>query len=462
MFRVRLIASIVMLLSALGVSVARAQIVAGPIVSGPVLTPDGVAWAEYNVDSSPPQRARAYVVRSAVVGGQGAGVHVRQAVASDVSVLPELHASEQLLAVGENVVLNPIGTIGSLVLRSDTRTWGRDGAPMAQFGACGVAQGEALGLIGLWGFEVASCDESTTQVVVFDGRTGQMLDQISAGRLHGMRIAGRFVAWLEGGDYRRFTLVVFDRDARQEVLRVPTAALGPLLYDWDLRADGAVAYVVGDRVQLGSGRLRIGWTSPSAPAGHAFGVAPSYGYAVRWAGDGVAFQRYGPRGTKQVGIAPQSGAPARLLADGVVDGFDADATRVTFAHAECEHRMIEVRPIPALTFVAKRPTRCPLRLTRAPRVSADATTLRVSVDCRGFAFACAGTIRLTLHRQGDAQLVLARGELFHATATLRLRTVARRLLRTSARISARLTVNFGSAQSDPPVRSRTIRLHVSR
>jgi hypothetical protein len=255
---------------------------------------------------------------------------------------------------------------------------------------------------------------------------------------------------------------VFDRDARQEVLRIPTAALGPLLYDWDLRADGAVAYSVGDRVPLGSGRLRIGWTSPSAPAGHPFAVAPSYGYTVRWAGDGVAFQRYGPRGTKQVGIAPQSGAPARLLADGVVDGFDADATRVTFAHAECEHRTIEVRPITAPTFVAARPTRCPLRLTRAPRLSADARILRVSVDCRGFAFSCAGPIWLTLQRQGDAPLVLARGELFHATATLYVRAVARRLLRRTATLSARLSVNFGRSLSDPPVRARTIRLHVSQ
>jgi hypothetical protein len=432
---------------------AGASVRAAPLRSGPVLTPDGVAWAETAPAGEPSGKVAGYVVRSATSGG-GSGVRI---VVPGEGIGPELHASSELLAVGQaRTSLGDGRYIAPFAEPSDTRTWTLDGTPLAQFGACGsrLRQGGALGLIGVSGHDVATCDEAAGNVLVADGRTGQTIDVIpAAAQVRGVRLAGPFVAWLEQGTGATgfFTLVVFDRATRTELLRTPTTTFGDTLSDWDLRDDGTVAYAVGNAPTSDDRRQRIGWTSPSAPTAHPLAVRPSFRYSVRLTPGGVAFRRVGPRSRLQLGLAPLDGAPARLLADGVYGAFDADATRLAFAYPGCQNETIETRSLTAPVFAAPVLSHCSLPLRRAPRQAPAARTVKISLACDTLPFSCEGPVQLTLPRPGRRALLLARATVTSGEATLHLRAVARRLLREKGRLAARLTVSISPGDTTHPV-----------
>jgi hypothetical protein len=440
---------------------AGASVRAAPLRSGPVLTPDGVAWAETAPAGEPSGKVAGYVVRSATSGG-GSGVRI---VVPGQGIGPELHASSELLAVGQaRTSLDDGRYIAPFAEPSDTRTWTLDGTPLAQLGACGsrLRQGGALGLIGVSGHEVATCDEAAGNVLVADGRTEQTIDVIpAAAQVRGVRLAGPFVAWLEDGTGANgaFTLVVFDRATRTEVLRTPTTTFGSTFADWDLRDDGTVAYVVGNVLTSSDRRQRIGWASPSAPTAHPLAVRPGFRYSVRVTPGGVAFRRVGPRFRLQLGLAPLDGTPARLLADGVHGAFDADATRLAFAYAGCQNETIEIRSLTAPVFTAPALSRCWLHLRRAPRQVPAARTVTISLACDTLPFLCEGPVRLTLPRRGRRALLLARATVTSGEATLHLRAFARRLLHERGGLAARLTVSISPVDTTHPVQyTRTLGL----
>jgi hypothetical protein len=443
---------------------AGASVRAAPLRSGPVLTPDGVAWAETAPAREPSDKVAGYVVRSATSGG-GSGVRV---VVPGEGIGPELHASSELLAVGHaRTSLGDGRYIAPVAQPSDTRTWTLDGTPPTQFGACGSRLGQegALGLIGVAGHDIATCDQAAMNVLIADGRTGQTIEVIpAAARLRGVRLAGPFVAWLEQstGATGYFSLVVFDRATRSEVLRTPTTTFGSTFADWDLRDDGTVAYAVGNALTSSDRRQRIGWTSPTAPTAHPLAVRPSFGYSVRVAAGGVAFRRVGPRSTLQLGLAPLDGTPARLLADGVHGGFDADATRLAFAYPGCQNETIEIRSLTARVFTAPTLSHCSLHLRRPPREARAARTVKISLACDTLPFSCEGPVRLTLPRPGRRALPLARATVTSGEATLHLRAFARRLLHERGGLDARLTVSIPPLDTTHPVQyTRTLRLRGS-
>jgi hypothetical protein len=422
-----------------------------------------VAWTEAAPGGEPSVK-EGYVVRSATSRG-GPGVRIVVAGHAGATVAPELHGSSELLAVGQaHTALGDGRYIAPFAGLSDTRTWTMDGTPLAQFGACGseLRQGGALGLIGVSGHDVATCDEAAGNVLVADGRTGQTIDVIpAAAQVRGVRLAGSFVAWLEDGTGTNgaFTLVVFDRAMRTEVLRMPTTTFASTFADWDLRDDGTVAYVVGNVLTSSDRRQRIGWTSPSAPTAHPLAVRPSFRYSVRVAPGGVAFRRVGPRFRLQLGLAPLDGTPARLLADGVHGAFDADATRLAFAYPGCQNETIEIRSLTAPAFTAPALSRCWLHLRRAPRQDPAARTVTISLACDTLPFLCEGPVRLTLPRPGRRALLLARATVNSGEATLHLRAFARRLVEARGGLAARLTVSISPVDTTHPVHyTRTLGL----
>ncbi len=297
--------------------------------------------------------------------------------------------------------------------------------------------------------------------MIYDGRTGAVTDQVPSGDMvRGVRLAGRLVAWLEASPniHGRYMLVVFDRDARREVLRIATSALGGVLYDWDLAADGRVAYSVGAVRVSGSGLLRIGWTSPAAPVAHPLPVAPRLGYDVRALADGsVAFLREGADGATEAGVVGTDGTPARLLVTGELAGFDIDATRLAYGLAGCEGSTITVRALRAPAIIERRRGPCPLRLARPLRRSAHGTSLVIAPRCDALPWRCQGPVVLTRARPGRTALVLARGRLGPSgRAILRLRAPARALLRHHPTLTARLTIGFLSGDPDRPNRRTTV------
>jgi hypothetical protein len=440
---------------------AGASVPAAPLRSGPVLTSDGVAWAETAPGGDPSSGFAGYVVRSATSGG-GSGVRI---VVPGERIGPELHASSELLAVGQaRTSLGDGRYIVPVAEPSDTRTWSLDGTPLAQFGACGsrVGQEGGMELIGVAGHDIATCDQAAINVLIADGRTGQTIEEIpAAAHVRSVRLAGPFVAWLEHGTDAPgfFTLVVFDRATRTEVLRTPTTTFGDTFADWDLRDDGTVAYAVGNELTSSDRRQRIGWTSPTAPTAHPLPVRPSFRYSVRVIPGGVAFRRVGPRSRLQLALAPLDGTPARLLADGVSGAFDADATRLAFAYPGCQNATIEIRALTAPVFTAPVLSHCWLRLRRAPRQAPVAGTVQIALACDTLPFACEGPVQLTLPRPGRRALLLARATVTSGEATLHLRAVARRLLHEHGGLAARLTVSISPVDTTRPLQyTRTVGL----
>jgi hypothetical protein len=455
-------ASIGCLATAFAMPADAAPIAAGAIASGPVLTGAGtVVWAEYDRSIVAGLAPVGYVLRSAGPDG-AAGFRVAGPAAAQAAVLPELHASQELVAVGHRII--ELGGGGPFAAPSDTLTFSPSGAVLAHFGACAIGQVDALGLLALAGNDVASCDAGGRTVIIYDGRTGAVADQVvAADVVHGVRLAGRLVAWLEGSPnvHGQYTLVVFDREARREILRVATTTLGGLLYDWDLAADGRVAYSVGELRVSGTGLLRIGWTSPAEPVAHPLPVAARFGYGVRTLADGsVAFLREGADGAVEVGVVATDGTPARLLVTGDLTGFDVDASRLAYSLAGCEGSTIMVRSLRAPAINEPRRGRCPLRLARPVRRSADGTGLVIAPRCTALPFGCEGPVVLTTRaRPGHAALVLARGSVGPSgRTTLRLRATARGLLRHHRTLTARLTIDFGRDPDRPDRRTAVVRL----
>jgi hypothetical protein len=409
------------------------------VASGPLLAGDRVTWAEFDRDLVSHARSYGFAVRIATaagvttLGGVGAGHKP-----SDYpgTFHPVLGASPDLVAAG-TIASDRYGLYGFPVLR-----WLPAGEPGARFGDCRPPPAAVLGLIDVSGTEVAACADGG--VAVYDGRSGAMTDGLAARSFSGVRIAGRLVAWLENLRPNRYTLVVFDRDQRRDVLRLDTAALGAALTDWDLQADGTVAYVADGLV---------GWTSPAEPIAHRLPLRRDASYQLRLTDGVIAFRR-GPDRDGTLGVLPLGGT-ATIVARGIGRGFDADATRVTFVVPGCERNTVVVRERTSAPYTARTPN-CPLLLTRPPTLTHDTRRLAVTVACSAFPDSCVGDAVLTRPHARHGPTVLARGWIRDGSAHLPLRAAARKLLRDRRVLHARLSVTLGLDPHDTTTRSRSI------
>jgi hypothetical protein len=148
-----------------------------------------------------------------------------------------------------------------------------------------------------------------------------------------VRLAGRYLAWIQGSGYRDDELVVHDLEGGAEVARIRARDIGGLgIEDAALQPDGTVAFTLGGR--RGS---RLGVRSLASPRVRVLDRrAASRGIAV--AAGRVLYERSSRRGGSAVVLRKLGGGrprtlariPARRLR---VGGLDLDASRATWAVA---------------------------------------------------------------------------------------------------------------------------------
>jgi hypothetical protein len=223
--------------------------------------------------------------------------------------------------------------------------------------------------------------QGTQEVVVRDYSTPTPLEGVVPGaEVHGLRIAGRYVAWLEGGTLQAYSeagIAVYDRVAGVVAYRVPHEAMRGDVNDFDLQDDGKVVFSVGAR------KGQVAWASPAEPRPHGLGLPHRDSYEVRIAGDRIGFEA-GVSG--EVGISDLDGHWRRLgnLAEGsaATDDFDFDGERLAWWSFGCTRAFVHLTTADGPPALSRARSGCRLRFTRKPSIARGAA--RLHVDCFGF------------------------------------------------------------------------------
>ena len=359
--------------------------------AGPVLAGERVVWATARADGG-------VDVRSAT-GSADARV-VQEVRPADAGEPPASRLRPQLAASPARIALvaNPA---------TDSRSWDArvifTGPPVGPFGRvggrCGLpgnypdyprpvdVDGDAI--------VYPACDEAGG-LEVREFSPAPMTQRILAKGATGARLAGRWVAWLEGGtvwdlDVFAGDLVVYDRLTMREAYRIPRAELGRGVHSLDLQDDGKVAFSFG----VGRGHA-VGWASPEAPSVHRIPLSERNVYEVRIGAGRIAF--LGGRGVNldvplaEVGVSDLGGS-VRVLASGAQDligpeSFDFDGTRVAWYTLGCTDATIETRGVDDAQLPYRARSGCALRLNPKPSrrpVLLSGRYVRLYVDCAGFA-----------------------------------------------------------------------------
>jgi hypothetical protein len=232
----------------------------------------------------------------------------------------------------------------------------------------------------------------------------------------GLRLAGRYAAWVDGErGQRQDSVVVYDVKTSSVSYTIPPSEARPTVLDLDIDGKGTlvVSYV---------GTPRVAWASPQVPTLHPIPVGGRNHYVELDAGR-VAFARgrehAGDVPRADIGITDLAGN-VRLLARGADSGgfdgkFDFDGGRVAWYAYSCKGVRMHVQSIDS-KLVEESLVRCPLRLRRPPEVKDGAVDLMVS--CYGYAAGChALNVRLTTRVDGEKVLVGKGSRASHVSLT---------------------------------------------
>jgi hypothetical protein len=147
------------------------------------------------------------------------------------------------------------------------------------------------------------------------------------------RIAGRYAAWIEGpyGGADPMAVVVYDRKARAEAYRIPASELPAQIDSLDVQDDGTIALSFEpDPRQPPS--VQVGWASIAHPTLHRIPLPVRSYYAVKIAGDHVAFLRSSPSARRrQVGISDFAGHHRVFERNAYPTMPDLDGTEIAYA-----------------------------------------------------------------------------------------------------------------------------------
>jgi hypothetical protein len=226
---------------------------------------------------------------------------------------------------------------------------------------------------------------------------------------YGARIAGRYVAWLDGSyigspdDVN--DIVVYDRVTDAEVYRVPHAELPGVVRSLDVQDDGKVAFAFAAIRR--SEQQVVGWASPAEPHVHRLPLAPSQNYDVHIAADKIAFER--GRGSDviqdaEVGLSDLAGHTQIVVkhADDypTSQSFDYDGQHLVWRQLGCEHPELVIAAVDAQPSPGGA-RHCPLKLLRAPTYRNGKVSFRL--DCGAFGPRCEFAVALrTIGRHARA------------------------------------------------------------
>lgn len=396
--------------------------------SAPVLAGDHALWAS-------PTRGGALAVRSASRAGAPRIVARLPTYRHDIP-RAQLAASPRRLAVEQSFdngndrepnQWDSVDVFAGEPAGPLTRLGGRcyDGVYARVFGAVDVS-GDAL----------VYWDCASHAAVVDDAAAGTS-EEIPGSSWEGLRLAGRYVAWVNGPYAEEEnggppdSVLVYDRRLRRVVYSVPIERAAQV-DDVDLGADGTV--VLG-----GQG---VSWASPDEPRLHRLPLRRAI-YGVRVAGARVGFARtlIGiDEATTDIGYiglhadrehVVVSGAVSSLDSDHGIGDFDFDGQRFAYEALGCRRLLLHVRVARGHVDAFHRHG-CALRFTRRPRVSGRRVS--VHVECTAFQFAdcTAHDVRIRIRHA-----LVARGP---TAARVRITARGRKLLTRPRRVTIAATL----------------------
>jgi hypothetical protein len=207
----------------------------------------------------------------------------------------------------------------------------------------------------------------------------------------GLRIAGRYVAWLDPGGGQVANpagIVVYDRIAHATLYRLTRAAVGGDVHNLDLQANGMVAFSYEGR-----GGERVAWASPADARRHTLSLPAHDSYEVRIANNEIAFEagsevNGGVIALARIGISDLSGHARAMgnLGEGsfFTDDFDFDGRRIAWWSYGCTHALIHVIDASGSPHLSGPRSGCRLRFTRPPRLEDHGARLHLFINCFGF------------------------------------------------------------------------------
>jgi hypothetical protein len=275
-----------------------------------------------------------------------------------------------------------------------------------------------------------SCRTASDDAVVVDPVAGAASATTIPGAGNGVRIAGRYLAWLENyqpaGELlygHRYDVAVSDRTTGAVVYRIHAGETHGGVHSFDIQDDGTLvlSYVTlprgGD-----SAVMRAAWASVAAPVLHQVPLRDAGSYEVAIADGTVAFERgsgSGSRDFADIGTADLRGHE-RLVArsgQGAVGhrSFDFDGRRLAWWSYGCSTALINVA-LPGARTVPRARRGCPLTFKTRPHVKRP-RTVAFRVDCFGFESCMVKHVALAL--RNSRGVVIARGHGRRAQLTAR-------------------------------------------
>jgi hypothetical protein len=281
---------------------ARARAIpSAPPVAGPALAGDRVLWATPIATAS-----GGFTLRQATLSGPASTVARFRAPRGANGLFPQLAASPSRIVIAategdpdtpwslESVYTAPVVGGAFETLDRDCNLGGA-----AQVPRTADVSGE---LVVYW-----RCAEQPRGVVIRDYSISPPAEEMIPGaRPLGLRLAGRYVAWLEdccGSSSIASGIAVYDRVSRSIAYEIPKAAMPGELNSLDLQSDGTVAF--STHLQMGLvarlGGLRSRSRDPTTSPCRA---APVMRFGSRAAGSAT---RRGSRWAKRLCRWPRSG-----------------------------------------------------------------------------------------------------------------------------------------------------------
>ncbi|MDQ3936589.1 MAG: hypothetical protein M3340_18360, partial [Actinomycetota bacterium] len=406
-------------------------------VSGPVLAGDRVVWADARRDGG-------FDVRSALVAGGDRRTLLTMRGHASEYFQPRLAASAQVVAV--EAIEHQRGRDDPQRFSGRFTFAGPPTGPLDRVGErCGLSETVRPRSIDVSGdsFAYMTCGRRIEVRRIGSPLPPEQFD----GNLRGLRLAGRYVAWVDrelGG------VTVYDRMTRGAAYHLDeqrTGGVGGI----DLADDGTVA--------IGSLQT-LSVASPAEPSMRGLPVAGERTYHPTIAGGTVAFSRArdrsrpGPGG--EVGTVRLDGGE-RLLARGpAFDVYeptaDFDGSRVAYFTYNCSDATIHVVDADSAARSFGQRRGCPFALARAPRVKSSLRAVLLDIDCFGFDGETCGAERIELTRDGRRM-----GSARFGT-TVPLTAAARAALRRTGRLRVRATGIFRDRPGRRERRTSTLTL----
>jgi hypothetical protein len=235
------------------------------------------------------------------------------------------------------------------------------GEPLTSLVACNFGVSTGLGRIDVSGSTIAfeRCDQ-TIEVRSLDGTQAT---RTVGSDVHAVRLAGRYVAWLEGtynlgSANSDADLVVYDLGREVEAYRIPDALLPSEISGFALQADGKVAFTFDPSANDTNPRELVGWASPAEPRVHKLPLPRRYSYTLNFAHNRIVFARdskAAKRPLEETGVTDLKGHVRLIQRHAVGTGIDYDGEHIAYAIRAC-HRYVVVRQL--LSARARQSTPC--------------------------------------------------------------------------------------------------------